>query len=221
MIIVFDLDNVLYDEISFVRSGLKVVSEYIFQKFSVPTNKSMEFLNKRLSKGRKGILDDLLSEFGLHSRKRVHECLIVYRKHNPKIKLYTEADNCLKKIKDLPLYLVTDGNKIVQKNKINALGLYDRLKFCFLTSHYGLKNSKPSPYCFKRICQLENVKPAQVIYVGDDPNKDFVGIKPLGFKTIRILQGPHKNIKKGKKFEADYIIKSLSELNIEFIKKIS
>jgi len=221
MIIVFDLDNVLYDEISFVKSGLKVVSEYLFQKFSIPTNVSIDFVNKRLKKGRKGILDDLLSEFGLYSKKRVYECLSIYRKHNPKIKLYPEADDCLKRFKDFSLYLVTDGNKIVQKNKINALGLYDRLKFCFLTSHYGLKNSKPSPYCFKKICQLENVKPPQVLYIGDDPNKDFIGIKPLGFKTIRVLRGPYKNIKKGKKYEADYLIKSIAELDIKLIKKIS
>jgi len=222
VIISFDLDNTLYNENSFVESGFKVVSKYLWQEYSIPKEASYSFLQKRFKKnGRKKILDELLKEFDIYSKKNVLKCLSVYRNHSPKIKLDPEANACLRRFKDFSLYLVTDGNKIVQKNKIKALGLNDRLRFCFLTSNYGMKNSKPSPFCFKKICQLENVKPSQVFYVGDDPNKDFVGIKPLGFKTIRILQGPFKNIKKNKKFEADYFIRSLSELNIEFIKKIS
>jgi len=46
----------------------------------------------------------------------------------PKITLSKEGKACLKRFKDLPKYLVTDGNKIVQLKKIQALGLEPYLK---------------------------------------------------------------------------------------------
>ena len=220
MILCFDLDEVLYDEISFVKSGLNAVSEHLSKQYSISRYKSKKFLETRLSEGRENILDDLLKEFGLFSRKRVKECLSVYRLHKPRIKLYKEADICLRKFKQIPIYIVTDGNKIVQKNKILSLGLQNRVKFCFITSNYGLNNAKPSPYCFLKICKIENVKPLEIVYIGDDPNKDFVGIKPHGFRTIRLLKGKHRNLKKPAKFEAEYTIKSLSEINFKFLKNI-
>ena len=64
------------------------------------------------------------------------------------------------------------------------------------------------------------MKPSDIIYIADNPSKDFVGIKPLGFKTIRLLKGRYKNVKKEKKYEAKFTIKSLSQLNYDFIKKI-
>lgn len=221
MILIFDLDEVLYDEITFVKSGLDSVSNYLYNKFSVPRKDSKRYLDKRLQKERGKILDCLLEEFGLYSKKRVRECLSVYRFHIPKIQLYEDADKCLKRLNEFPIYIVTDGNKIVQKNKLQALGLYQRVKHCYLTSNYGLQHTKPSPYCFLKICEKENVKPSDVIYIADNPSKDFVGIKPLGFRTIRLLKGRYKNMKKEKKYEAEFTIKSLSQLNYDFIKKIN
>ncbi len=29
------------------------------------------------------------------------------------------------------------------------------------------------------------------MYIGDDPEKDFRGIRPLGFRTIRLRRGAH------------------------------
>jgi putative hydrolase of the HAD superfamily len=57
------------------------------------------------------------------------------------------------------------------------------------------------------------------VYIADNPYKDFVGIKPQGFATIRVLTGPYKDIAIGEAFEADWKIKDLSELPA-LIKKI-
>ena len=93
------------------------------------------------------------------------------------------------------------------------------MKKCYLTSNYGLNNAKPSPYCFLKICNLENVRPNEVVYVGDDPNKDFVGIKPLGFKTIRVLKGRYSNLRKTKKYQSNIVINSLRELNPKLLRE--
>ena len=129
------------------------------------------------------------------------------------------TDLCI--LKNYPLYIITDGNKIVQKNKIKALNLENHIKKTILTSNYGLRNSKPSTFCFQKICDMEKTSPTNLVYIGDDPHKDFVGLKREGFKTIRLFKGRFKNERLSKEFEADYKIKSLKEINEEFIKKIS
>ena len=220
MVIVFDLDDTLYDEVMFVRGGFKAVSDYLELTYNIPASDSYHYMNERLKIGRNHIFDSLLSYYHLSSKLLVKKCVSIYRRHKPDIHLYPEAETLLENLKDYPVYIVTDGNKEVQKSKLLSLGLYTKVKFCFVTHYYGKINAKPSPYCFLKICQREKVSPEQVVYIGDNPNKDFVKIKTLGFKTIRVLQGHFKNIRKDKNFEADYIISSLGELNIDFLRKV-
>jgi putative hydrolase of the HAD superfamily len=219
LIIVFDLDDVLYEEKLFYYSGVDAIVNFISDEYKIPINKILMFLKKRIKKDRKKIIDDILTNFNIYSKSRVRKCLSIYRMHFPKIKLSTDAKYCLKNLKNIPCYIVTDGNKIVQLNKIKALKLEKFMKKCFLTSNYGLNNAKPSPYCFLKICNIENVTPKEVVYVGDDPNKDFVGIKPLGFQTIRVLKGRYRNLRKSKKYQSNVVINSLRELNPKLLRK--
>ena len=221
MIIVFDLDEVLYDEKTYVISGFRAVSEFLEKDEAIPKKIIFEYLKRRLKNGRERIFNDLLDNFRIYSQKNLEKCISVYRTHTPKIKLYSDAKDCLKRLKNYPLYIVTDGNKIVQKNKIKALNLENHVKKTILTSNYGLENSKPSTFCFQKICDMEKTSPTNLVYIGDDPHKDFVGLKREGFKTIRLFKGRFKNERLSKEFEADYKIKSLKEINEEFIKKIS
>ena len=219
MIIVFDLDDVLYEEKLFYHSGIDAIVNFISDEYKIPKNKILIFLKNRNKENRKKIIDDILINFNIYSKSRVRKCLSIYRMHLPKIKLSADAKYCLKNLKKNICYIVTDGNKLVQLNKIKALGLEKFMKKCFLTSNYGLKNAKPSPYCFLKICNLENVRPNEVVYVGDDPNKDFVGIKPLGFKTIRVLKGRYSNLRKTKKYQSNIVINSLRELNPKLLRE--
>ena len=221
MIIVFDLDEVLYDEKTYVISGFRAVSEFLEKDEAIPKKIIFEYLKRRLKNGRERIFNDLLDNFRIYSQKNLKKCISVYRTHTPKIKLYSDAKDCLKRLKNYPLYIVTDGNKIVQKNKIKALNLENHVKKTILTSNYGLRNSKPSTFCFQKICDMEKTSPTNLVYIGDDPHKDFVGLKREGFKTIRLFKGRFKNERLSKEFEADYKIKSLKEINEKFIKKIS
>jgi len=221
MVIVFDLDDTLYEELSYVKSGFRQVSKFMEQAFSIPAAKAYPFMRKRLRAGRHQIFDETLKIFNCYSKKNVQKCLNVYRQHKPSIRLWKNANHCLNAFRDVPLYLVTDGNKIVQHNKILALGLSDRMKFCFITHIYGIKKAaKPSPYCFFKICERENVSPGDVIYVGDNPVKDFIGLNKLGFKTIRVLTGAHKGLSGKKGHDASVSIKSLRDLNRALINKI-
>jgi putative hydrolase of the HAD superfamily len=59
---------------------------------------------------------------------------------------------------------------------------------------------------------MENCEWSDMTYIGDNPNKDFVNLTPLGVRTIRVLTGEHRDIKAKPGFEAAHVIASLNEL---------
>lgn len=219
MIIVFDLDDTLFDELSYVRSGFGVVAEYIETEYGIPRSRTFSLMDKQLQEGRSNIFDAVFQALGIFNLKLIRRCVSLYRLHKPQIKLFPEAERCIERFRDFSLYIVTDGNKNAQKNKLIALGLYKKslIRQCYLTYQYGHKFTKPSPYCFLKIAEKEGVGPSDVVYLADNPQKDFVGIKPLGFKTVRVLTGQHRNVRKSQEYEADYEINSLDELTEEYL----
>ena len=218
MILVFDLDDTLYDEMSFVQSGFAAVSTLLNNEFNIGKSESYEMMLDVLDKeGRGEIFNRILENFGIFSKKRVRKCLSTYRSHKPQINLPKTSIKLLKRFDDYPKYIVTDGNKYVQKQKITTLNLYQKIKKAFITHCYGLKHAKPSPYCLEKIARIEKCPNSCIVYIGDDPHKDFVGIKPMGFKTIRVLQGRHKNTKLDKGREAHLSVSSLDDITKKLV----
>jgi len=212
-LLVFDLDDTLYDELDYVMSGFLAVANFLEETRELSSKKTFKEMKEILEKqGRGLVFDTLLKNHHLYSKKLVKECLSVYRHHIPQIKIYPDANRLFKRYKDRSLFIVTDGHKIVQDNKIEALHLKEKMEHCYLTNRYGNKNAKPSPYCFILICKRKNVSPRDIVYIADNPYKDFVGLKTLGFQTIRILRGRYRDVKLGKEHEADRTITTLDEL---------
>jgi putative hydrolase of the HAD superfamily len=222
MILIFDLDDVLYEEMSFVRSGFAAVSFHLASRFGLSSRSVYTSLGEALEQhGRGRIFDKVLSQYGLYSRALVRRCLSVYRSHVPHISLYPDAKSCLERFWAWPTYVVTDGNQRVQRRKIERLRLEeDFVRRALATHAYGLACAKPSPYCFLKIVTWEKAAPEQAVYIGDNPNKDFVGLKPLGFKTVRLLRGPYQNVKMPARYEADLKIDSLDEITPDLLNSL-
>ena len=219
-VIVFDLDDTLYPERSYVESGFKAVAHYLSERFGILEYESFKFMSDELVNGRGNIFDKLLVKENIYNAGLVKKCLSVYRLHKPDITLDSDAIDCLNRLSDYPKYIITDGNKIVQHNKLVALGLYALVKKCFVTHRYGKHRSKPSPFCMQRICKIEKINPPQALYIGDNPKKDFVGLKPLGFKTVRILKGMYKDEPANANYNAEWCVNSLSEINESLLNTI-
>jgi len=58
--------------------------------------------------------------------------------------------------------------------------------------------------------QKINLKPEEVVYVGDRADKDMVPAKNVGMTTVRILQGKYSEIPDD---ISDYSIKNIFELS--------
>jgi putative hydrolase of the HAD superfamily len=211
-VIIFDLDDTLYDEKTFVKSGHKAVSSFLSPILQVDQEKIFCALQEELANGREGLFDRVVGRYKKDNKKLVKQCLAVYRAHTPEIVLSDDAKMCLEQLEDKSVYVVTDGNVLVQRRKCVALGLREKVKKCLCSWAYGRKYSKPSPYCFEKICRWENISPSQAVYIADNPHKDFVGIKPLGFHTIRLLAGPYAKDKVAPEYEAEQSVLHLSDI---------
>ncbi|MFY4754447.1 hypothetical protein ACOTV2_11860, partial [Aliarcobacter butzleri] len=83
--------------------------------------------------------DEVLKYFNIYSKKNILKAVSIYRTHKPSINLPQNSIyilNYFNKI-NIPIYIVTDGNKIVQNNKIEALKLRKYIKKDFITHRYG------------------------------------------------------------------------------------
>ncbi|MCC3152199.1 HAD family hydrolase [Hymenobacter sp. BT770] len=220
-VLVFDLDDTLYPELSYVHSGFRAVAEFLSPLLGVPAETlAAGMIAEEGTQGRGQVFDNVLRQHGRWSKTLVAACLRAYRLHRPELALYPDSERCLARFAAWPLYLVTDGHKEVQARKAVALQVAAIVRHAYLTNRYGRHRAKPDPYVFGLICQRERVEPGQVIYVGDNPRKDFVGIKPLGFRTVRILRGNYAHLEADAAHEADRRIHTLDELTVEFVTEL-
>jgi putative hydrolase of the HAD superfamily len=213
MIIIFDLDDTLYREIEYVHSGLAAVARFGAERFGLPAKQSFGEMRSVLeAEGRGHVFDRWLARHGLASKGRIEECVRVYRHHEPRIRLEPAVRSLLRRLSGQPLYIVTDGHKIVQDRKIEALGLRPMVKRVFITHRYGVRHAKPSVHCFERIREIEGCRWKDMVYVGDNPAKDFVNLNRLGMPTIRVLTGMHAGQAAAPGYEAQFVIDGLAQL---------
>lgn len=212
MIPIFDLDDTLYAEKSYVESGFRTVAKELEKLFGWPNQTSFDYMLAILEyEGRGTVFNRLLEANGVMSYKLVRHCINTYRHHLPSISLLPEALCVLDDLTKRP-YLVTDGHKIVQRNKVKALGIEAFFKRIYITHRYGIRYAKPSIYCFDLIRKRERCKWSDMFYVGDNPEKDFVNLNIIGVHTIRVKTGRYAADVAKPGFEAKYVINSLDNL---------
>ena len=213
MVLIFDLDDTLYEEITYVNSGFHAVARWLETEFGWKAESSWRQMTEVLAaEGRGRVFDRLLERYGRSNRMLVEACVRTYRHHRPRIRLAPPAAALLPQLARMPLYLVTDGHKIAQAQKVAALGLLCRFRKVYLTHRYGLLHAKPSTRCFERIRARERCRWDEIVHIGDNPAKDFVNLNPLGVRTVRVLTGVHKDVAALPGYEALCRIPDLSRL---------
>lgn len=211
MIVALDLDDTLYPEEAFVRSGFRTVARALHERWGVDEGEAFEVMWCSLERnGRGSQFDDVVAHFGV--RESVARLVRVYRHHEPDISLPEASRRALAALAPRPLYVVTDGHKVVQQAKINALGIAPLLRHAYVTHRYGIHNRKPSTRVFELMMGRERCGPGDIVYVGDDPAKDFRGIRPLGIHTIRVLTGRHSAVEVAAEHDAEFTVAGIAEV---------
>lgn len=215
---IFDLDDTLYCEHDYVRSGFKAVAAYLHERYAVGNVEVEEIYHRFVqvweTKGRGKVFDQVCEQLKLNVH--IQELVQVYREHVPDIRLYADARECLDYLKksEILLALITDGHQLAQRKKIKALGLERWMNQIIVTDELGREAWKPSPIPYQKAVELLKVDFRECVYIGDNPHKDFITARKLGMATVRIIRpvGDHMQVNLSEEYEADYIIHSLMEL---------
>lgn len=214
--IVLDLDDTLYLERDYVRSGIVAVGDWMRKRRGVADfATAAQALWDSGERGR--LFDGTLTQFGITPDRSLVEALVVtYRAHRPDIRLAADAATFLADPCGNRLALITDGPPIAQLRKIEALGL-DRAGIDPLirTGVWGDGFGKPHPRAFRMIEAQHGASGAQMIYVADNPAKDFIGPRALGWRTVQIDRdgAVHARIAPSEQHRADVTITSLADLD--------
>jgi len=177
--VVFDLDDTLYSERDYFSSGLRAVS----RKLSVLFGQDVDaILGRLVESGVKDLWAGVCNRLGLPEGAK-ESLLWEYRLHTPEITLASDASEFLSKIRAeaAGVAIVTDGRAVTQRLKLHALGLGDIP--AFISEEYGA--SKPDPTRFELI-ERENAD-YQLVYIGDNPKKDFVTPNRMGWSTFGLI----------------------------------
>ena len=175
--VIFDLDDTLYSEKEYVRSGYRAVSKYLGGGYE-------EKLWGYFESGKPAI-DELLKEIGRLDEKAA--VLDIYRNQIPDIKLYDGAGKLIENLRDngIKVGIITDGRIEGQRNKIAALGIEDMFDDIIITDELGgVQFRKPCDIAFRIIQNRWRLPASEIVYVADNPAKDFQGPIQLGMKSI-------------------------------------
>jgi putative hydrolase of the HAD superfamily len=225
-LVAFDLDDTLYPEREFVRSGFRVVSRFL-QEEGVLDRPLWPDLEAAFDAGvREHALDRALEAAGVRPTPALIATLVdVYRTHRlpsgpvqPGIRFYRDVMPALARLRaaGVRLGLITDGPLAAQQTKVRALDVAHSMDVTILTDEWGAEFWKPHPRAFLEMADQLRVEPAACIYVADNPAKDFDGPAAAGWRpSIRIRRpdGLHSDAPMGPgKGPVAAVISGLDEL---------
>lgn len=189
-LVVFDMDDTLYPETDYVRSGYRAVCRHIAENTGLPDGPFFERMwwHFRYGDSRR-VFDAVLLEFALGGRFTPAMLVEIYRLHMPEIHLSADAREVLTHLRTMScrLAVVTDGPWGMQQRKVEALGLAGYVDQVVLTDSLPPGSAKPSPAAFAGLMHQFDIASAACVYVADNPLKDFLGPRQLGWFTMQIL----------------------------------
>jgi putative hydrolase of the HAD superfamily len=211
--VVFDIDDTLYLERDYVRSGLQSVARLLDQRGLAPDFFAVGW--EAFEHGVTGrLFDEALARCGVPAGSSlVAELVNCYRNHTPEIRLLADAASTVAALHGhTRLAVLSDGPLASQRAKSKALGIQHWAEVVVLTARFGEGWSKPSPTAFEFVERQLSVAPEWCAYVADNPRKDFVAPSARGWQTIRIRRegSLHQAIESGE--DVDLEVRELSPL---------
>jgi putative hydrolase of the HAD superfamily len=189
--VVFDLDDTLYDEIEYCRSGFAAVAECLAGRIETPARRIFAALWRQFTSGnRSRTFNAALDELGIdYDDGRIIELVSVYRNHVPTLALPPDSRDVLAELSTkYTLALLTDGFLPAQQLKVQALGIEGYFKSIVHTEQLGRQCWKPSPKGFEKVMQTLGARPENTVYVADNEEKDFIAPNRLGMVTVQIAR---------------------------------
>jgi FMN phosphatase YigB (HAD superfamily) len=109
-------------------------------------------------------------------------------------------------------FIVSFGEPKTQRAKVKALGL-DREPSIKKIFYADRNNVLTKEAAFRKIQKKTELKPSEILVVGDRPAREIRAGRELGMHTVRLRHGEFKSqMPAGPEEEPDYVIRSISEV---------
>lgn len=200
-VVAFDLDDTLFRERDFCRSGFRMLCDPSRHKVAVegpyPSKEELERLRTEMEKALVSGDNpfDIYEEF--YRSKAIDwdlgRHIAAYRSHRPAS--LTLAEGVRKTLdlltkKGVRMALITDGRSLTQRNKIEALGIagYFHPDLILISEETGHSKTE-SKEMFATVVRLFP-EASRFLYVGNNPLKDFYYPNILGWTTLQAPSHP-------------------------------
>lgn len=166
----FDMDGTLYDEYDFIKQAYYEINAKLIND----TNILNFMLNRWLEKGSSYpfIFDEAYSKcqnIEYSKEEFISLALDIFRNFTPKLSLTNRSKDILNFCKKrYTIFLITDGNPILQRRKYKALKLSDYFdeKNVVFTGEYSKEYHKPNT----KALDLLSIESTQSVFFGDRNN---------------------------------------------------
>ncbi|MDR1895900.1 MAG: HAD family hydrolase [Prevotellaceae bacterium] len=210
-IVVFDLDDTLYNEIDYLNSAFREIAEYLEATYSI--SNIYDFMLQKYSEGQ-NVYDEINKNYSLNISKE--KFLLLYRNHIPDIQLDNATKTTLTILQknDCILGIITDGREITQTRKIKALALskFFEQGNIIISESFGSEKPSSANYTYFE----KKYSNSKFYYIGNSTEKDFVAPNKLGWTTICILDnGKHihkQDFSLSKEYLPKYNVRNLIEI---------
>lgn len=212
--VVFDLDDTLISEKEYIKSGYRHIAGIIEDRFVMDKNQVFDDLLRLFKVSPLNVFNRLFDKYQIeYSNEMILDLVKEYREHFPDIQFYNDVIPCLSELKRLGLKvgIVTDGYAIAQRQKLKAVQADKYFDEIIVTDELGRDYWKPHPRAFEIIREKFKVNFDEMVYIGDNPEKDFHISRTYPIKTVRVLRdGVYKNKDNYNNIQAQFEIKHLS-----------
>ena len=216
-VVIFDLDDTLTSEKEYIKSGYRHIAEIIQDRFTIDKNLVFDDLMNLFSVSPLNVFNRLYDKYRIeYSKEMILDLVVEYRGHFPDIQFYDDVLPCLSELKRsrIKVGIITDGYVIAQRQKLKAVQADEYFDEIIVTDELGRDYWKPHPKAFELMKEKFKVNFDEMIYVGDNPEKDFYISKIYPITTVRILRnGEYKDKRYLEGIEANITITHLKEID--------
>lgn len=220
--LIFDLDDTLISERQYIESGYQHIAGVLNDMYRLDSKVVYLDLISLFEKSPKNVFNRLLDKYGIeYDDKLIITLVEEYRNHFPKIEFYPDVIPCLEYLRsnDIKLGIITDGYAKTQRQKLKAVKAEKYFDEIIVTDELGREFWKPHPKAYEIMRARLNVEFREMVYVGDNPGKDFYIKSLYPIMTVRVnREGFYSKASYFEEVKENIYIKSLSELR--FIEQI-
>ena len=212
--LVFDLDDTLYLQADYKRSGFKAVADWLSEYRDIDSIRTYDALDSILQE--KGpsypyIFDLFVERSGL-DRNLVRILVEIFIENQPQISCFSGVSDMLSRLrKQYKLGILTDGRLASQEKKITALGLGDKVDAILCSDKMGTSKPDERLYCWFE--EKFDLAPSELGYIADNPAKDFIGASQRGWRTVRVLTGEHAMVHAFPPYNAQLCVENILKID--------